>query len=62
MVKTWYTVDYFDSFTRKNKYNVPCKPIDLNRADGNVEVEIPFPRKRIIVPLDCLVEYSEEDE
>ena len=48
------TVDYFDSFTMKNRFDEPAGIISL-RKDLLVEVEVSFPvRKRIIVPFHCI--------
>ena len=49
-----YTVDYFDSFRLRNRYDEPCKIIRW-RDDGLVEVEVAYPIvKRIIVPNNCV--------
>ena len=60
MEKISYTVDYFDSFKMRNRYNEPCKIIEF-RNDDMVYVEVSYPiKKRIVVPCDCLTEYTEE--
>jgi hypothetical protein len=55
-----HTVDFFDSMTMKNRTE-RCKVIDMTLSDNpnvedmaTVEVEIPT-RKRLRVPLNCLV-------
>jgi len=48
------TIDYFDSFNMKNRFNEPGKIIAL-REDSTAEVEINYPiRKRVIVPFSCV--------
>lgn len=58
-----YTVDYFDSFKLRNRYNEPCRIIEW-RKDKTAEVEIGYPVvKRIIVPNECVnfINITEEE-
>lgn len=61
--KPTHTVDFFDSFTMKNE-TAPCRVVQMYLSDdpqkedmATVEIQQPV-RKRIRVPLNCLVEIS----
>jgi len=60
-----HTVDFFDSFTMANR-TAPCRIVRMSLSDdpnvedmATVEVESPI-RKRIRVPIGCLVDAQGE--